>query len=192
MSHLCFSSPTSVCEQSRAIEPSPHRASCRIRELTNHAVEMFALKALQGEVILDEDPFTIPQVATATLTSICRGLRTSKGCSFGEIAQQCLLCCCAIPQAGYCHDWDCHGGSAWLHQHMMNNYVYCWQQGLSNGEIDGSVCDIGTSRWFNYYLEGLRRSVESPPHMDGIYCKRPANHDAPFHDSPMILCASVL
>lgn len=126
-----------------------------IRELTNHAVELFALKALQGEVILDEDPYT-------------------------------------IPQAGYCHSWDCHGGSAWLHQHVMNNYVYCWQQGLSNGEIDGSVCDIGTSRWFNYYLEGLRRSVESPPHMDGIYCKRPANHDAPFHDSPMILCASVL
>jgi hypothetical protein len=36
------------------------------------------------------------------------------------------------------------GGSAWLHQHVMNNYVYCWQQGLSNGEIDGAVCDIGT------------------------------------------------
>lgn len=102
------------------------------RELTNHAVELFALKALQGEVVLDENPYT-------------------------------------IPQAGYCHDWDCHGGSAWLHQHVMNNYVYCWQQALSNGEIDGAVCDIGTSRWFNYYLEGLRRSVESPPHMDGIY-----------------------
>jgi len=24
---------------------------------------------------------------------------------------------------------------------------------ISNGEIDGAVCDIGTSRWFNYYLE---------------------------------------
>jgi hypothetical protein len=103
-----------------------------IRELTNHAVELFALKALQGEIILDEDPYT-------------------------------------IPQAGYCHAWDCHGGSAWLHQHVMNNYVYCWQQGLANGEIDGAVCDIGTSRWFNYYLEGLRRSVESPPHMDGTF-----------------------
>ena len=32
-----------------------------IRELTNHAVELFALKALQGEVLLDEDPYTIPQ-----------------------------------------------------------------------------------------------------------------------------------
>ena len=32
-----------------------------IRELTNHAVELFALKALQGEIITDEDPYTIPQ-----------------------------------------------------------------------------------------------------------------------------------
>lgn len=102
-----------------------------IRELTNHAVELFALRALQGEVLLDEDPYT-------------------------------------IPQAGYCHSWDCHGGAAWLHQHIIHHYVYCWQQALSNGEIDAAVCDEGTSRWFNYYLEGLRRSVESPPHMDGI------------------------
>ena len=33
----------------------------RIRELTNHAVELFALKALQGEIITDLDPYTIPQ-----------------------------------------------------------------------------------------------------------------------------------
>ena len=26
------------------------------------------------------------------------------------------------------------------------------QQGLPNGQTDASVCDIGTSRWFNYYL----------------------------------------
>jgi hypothetical protein len=32
-----------------------------IRELTNHAVELFALKALQGEILTDEDPYTIPQ-----------------------------------------------------------------------------------------------------------------------------------
>jgi hypothetical protein len=88
-----------------------------IRELSNHAVELFALKALQGEVLLAEDPYT-------------------------------------EPQAGYCHSWDCHGGDAYLHQHVVNEYVYCWQQSLANGEVDASVCDIGTSRWFNYYLEG--------------------------------------
>ena len=58
-----------------------------IRELSNHAVELFALKALQGEVLLAEDPYT-------------------------------------EPQAGYCHSWDCHGGDAYLHQHVVNEYVY--------------------------------------------------------------------
>ena len=32
-----------------------------IRELSNHAAELFALKALSGEVLLDEDPYTVPQ-----------------------------------------------------------------------------------------------------------------------------------
>ena len=32
-----------------------------IRELTNHAVELFALKALQGEILTSGDPYTIPQ-----------------------------------------------------------------------------------------------------------------------------------
>ena len=103
-----------------------------IRELSHHAVELFALKALQGEVILDEDPYT-------------------------------------EPQKGYCHDWDCHGGIAYLHEHVIDDYVYCWQQNLMSEEWDGAVCDIGTSRWFNYYLEGIKRSVEFPPHMDGMY-----------------------
>jgi len=34
----------------------------------------------------------------------------------------------------------------------QQDYVSCWQQGLPNGQTDASVCDIGTSRWFNYYL----------------------------------------
>jgi hypothetical protein len=57
-------------------------------------------------------------------------------------------------QAGYNHAWDTHGGGAYLHQHLIDDYVSCWQQGLANGEIDASSCDVGTSRWFNYYLEG--------------------------------------
>jgi hypothetical protein len=31
-----------------------------------------------------------------------------------------------------------------------------------------SVCDMGASRWFNYYVEGAYRSVSSAPHMDGM------------------------
>ena len=59
-----------------------------------------------------------------------------------------------IPQAGFNHAWNTHGGGAYLHEHLVDDYVSCWQQGLPNGETDASVCDHGTSRWFNYYLEG--------------------------------------
>ena len=106
-----------------------------IRELTNHAAELFALKAMQGEILTSGDPYT-------------------------------------IPQKGFNHAWDAHGGGAYLHEHLVDvstagekivlspdtdgccqqDYVSCWQQGLPNGQTDASVCDIGTSRWFNYYL----------------------------------------
>lgn len=99
-----------------------------IRELTNHVAELYALKALQGEVLLGGDPYT-------------------------------------VPQKHYVHDWDTHGGGAYLHQHLIDDYVSCWQQSLSNGETDASVCDIGTSRWFNYYLEGAFWSISQAPHM---------------------------
>eukprot|EP00041_Stephanoeca_diplocostata_P030302 m.914684 g.914684 ORF g.914684 m.914684 type:complete len:1236 (+) comp23730_c1_seq7:171-3878(+) len=103
-----------------------------VRELTNHAAELFALKALDGELLVDASPYT-------------------------------------VPQAGYCHDWDCHGGDSYLHEHLVNDYVQCWQQGLSNGDHDAAVCDIGVSRWFNYYIEGAYYSVKNAPHIDGIY-----------------------
>ena len=74
-----------------------------------------------------------------------------------------------IPQPGYCQGWDCHGGAAWLHQHLVSNYVSCWQQQLSDGEWDGAVCDVGTTRWFNYYVEGILRSTSNKPYMEGIY-----------------------
>ena len=51
-----------------------------IRELSNHAAELFALKAIGG-MLVGGDPYK-------------------------------------VPQPGYCHDWDCHGGTAWLHQHL--------------------------------------------------------------------------
>ena len=103
-----------------------------VRELTNHAVELFALKALAGEIMSDDSPYT-------------------------------------IPQKGYCQEWDCHGGSSYLHTHLVNEYVPCWQQSLSNGAHDAAVCDSGVSRWFNYYAQGAYQSVQRPPHMSGIY-----------------------
>ena len=103
-----------------------------IRELSNHATELFALKALDGEIITDSDPF-------------------------------------AEPQDGYCHDWDCHGGDIWLHEHVVDDYDYCWQQNLANGDWDAAVCNKGASRWFNYYVKGLEWSATNAPHIDGIY-----------------------
>lgn len=103
-----------------------------IRELSNHVAELFPLLTLRGEVIIDTDPYN-------------------------------------IPQPGYCHDWDCHGGEAFLQEHIITNYSACWQQVLSNGEWDAAMCDIGTSRWFNYYVEGAYWSVSQPPYIGGIY-----------------------
>ena len=109
-----------------------------IRELSNHAAELFALLALQGEIITDT-----PSAPDGGAT--------------------------IIPQPGYCQDWDCHGGEVWLHEHVVSNYTSCWQQALADGEWDAALCDIGTSRWFNYYVEGLKWSTLNAPHIDGIY-----------------------
>lgn len=134
------------------------------RELSNHAAELFALKSLDGEILVQQSPYV-------------------------------------IPQTGYCHDWDCHGGAVFLHEHLVgyvskgcvrkvkistnmgfnqmlldlltprqvDNYTACWQQGLANGEWDASACNIGTSRWFNYYANGMYWSVSQSPHVDGVY-----------------------
>jgi len=102
-----------------------------IRELSSHAVELYALLSLQGEVVLDRDPY--PEWPT------------------------------------FCLDWDCHGGAAWLHEHVATNYSACWQQPLADGEVDAAVCDTGVLRWFNYYVEGLKWSISQSPYIDGVY-----------------------
>ena len=94
-------------------------------------MELFALRALQGEILIDQDP-------------------------------------AHVPQSGYCHAYDCVG-AAWLHEHVETNYNFCWQQALADGEWDAAVCDIGTSRWFNYYIEGLYWSARHAPYINGIY-----------------------
>ena len=74
-----------------------------------------------------------------------------------------------VVQPGYSHAWNAHGGSAHLHEHLVTHYAACWQQSLSNGEWDPSVCDIGVSRLFNYYVEGLWWSITQPPYINGVY-----------------------
>jgi len=74
-----------------------------------------------------------------------------------------------VVQPGYGHNWNNHGGSAYLHQHLVSHYAACWQQSLSNGEWDPSICDYGTSRFFNFYVEGLWWSMTQPPYINGVY-----------------------
>ena len=102
-----------------------------IRELSARAPEMFAFKAMQGEILVDQDPWV-------------------------------------IVQPGYAHNWNTHGGAAFLHQHMGTHYGACWQQSESNGEIDPSMCSHGVSRLFNYYVEGLAWSFSHAPFINGI------------------------
>src|SRR5205085_668132 len=74
-----------------------------------------------------------------------------------------------VVQPGYSHDWDAHGGTSYLHQHMITNYAGCWQAIVSDTVWDPSLCDHGTSRLFNYYVEGLAWSFSQPPYINGIY-----------------------
>ena len=103
-----------------------------VRELSARAVETFAFKAQQGEILVEQDPYI-------------------------------------IVQPGYAHAWNTHGGSAYLHQHAGASYAACWQQTESNGEWDPSLCSIGVSRFFNYYVEGLYWGMAHAPYMNGNY-----------------------
>ena len=72
----------------------------------------------------------------------------------------------ARPQCG-----DGCGGAAWLQEQLVDGYEPAWFDQLEkpNG-ADAAIRQSGTAgRWLNYYIEGLRQSVESSPHINGIY-----------------------
>ena len=63
------------------------------------------------------------------------------------------------------------GGSAWLQEQLVDGYTPAWFDQLQkpNG-ADAAIAQSGTAgRWLNYYIEGLRESVENSPHINGIY-----------------------
>jgi hypothetical protein len=57
------------------------------------------------------------------------------------------------------------GGGAWLQEHLNGNYNPAWHVPEYK---DAAVSDAGTSRWYNFYVEGLRWLVENEE-IDGIY-----------------------
>ncbi len=84
-----------------------------VRELTNHAPELFALRSL-GDEILSDGP---------------------------------------------------GGGHSWLQEHLVSNYVTGWHVYELK---DVAVVNSGTSRWHNFYLEGLDWLARNIG-IDGLY-----------------------
>ncbi|MCW5978273.1 MAG: hypothetical protein KIT09_09360 [Bryobacteraceae bacterium] len=64
-----------------------------------------------------------------------------------------------------------HGYShldAWLQEHLVEDYAPAWITRVPTGEIDASLRTYFSSRWNNFYLEGLRWLLENAQ-IDGLY-----------------------
>jgi hypothetical protein len=57
------------------------------------------------------------------------------------------------------------GGYSWLQEHLQDHYHAGWRAWRAD---DAAILDKGTSRWTNYYVEGLRWLAHNQ-HIDGLY-----------------------
>lgn len=61
------------------------------------------------------------------------------------------------------------GGYPWLREHLADHYTPQWFTPISGREAcDAAVLTSGDSRWYNYYIEGLRWLVRNTG-IDGLY-----------------------
>ncbi len=61
------------------------------------------------------------------------------------------------------------GGYPWLREHFVSNYTPQWYQHFPDESPDASILTAPqTSRWFNYYIEGLGWLVRNVD-IDGLY-----------------------
>ncbi|MCG8520779.1 MAG: DUF6067 family protein, partial [Pseudomonadales bacterium] len=61
------------------------------------------------------------------------------------------------------------GGYPWLREHLVNGYRPQWYQWFPDKSADASIVNApGDSRWYNYYIEGLKWMVENFD-IDGLY-----------------------
>lgn len=62
------------------------------------------------------------------------------------------------------------GGYPWLREHLISGYAPQWYQHFTDdSEADASILtSTGSSRWYNYYIEGLKWQVENVD-IDGLY-----------------------
>jgi hypothetical protein len=57
------------------------------------------------------------------------------------------------------------GGHSWMQEHLENDYHAAWHAWRVD---DAAMLDKGTSRWTNYYIEGLSW-LAANQHIDGLY-----------------------
>ncbi len=57
------------------------------------------------------------------------------------------------------------GGHGWLQEHLVSNYHSAWHATRVN---DAAILNKGTSRWTNYYIEGLKWLAKNQE-IDGLY-----------------------
>ena len=57
------------------------------------------------------------------------------------------------------------GGHGWLQEHLVSNYHSAWHATRVN---DAAILNKGTSRWTNYYIEGLNWLAKNQE-IDGLY-----------------------
>ncbi len=62
------------------------------------------------------------------------------------------------------------GGYPWLREHLVDNYTPQWYQyfGDSRGADAAILTSVGMTRWYNYYVEGLKWLVKNVG-IDGLY-----------------------
>jgi hypothetical protein len=61
------------------------------------------------------------------------------------------------------------GGFPWLREHLIDGYHPQWYQHFPDKSADASIVNApGDSRWYNYYIEGLRWLVKNVD-IDGLY-----------------------
>jgi len=61
------------------------------------------------------------------------------------------------------------GGYPWLREHLVAGYRPQWYQWFPDKSADASIVNApGDSRWYNYYVEGLKWLVENVD-IDGLY-----------------------
>ena len=164
-----------------------------VRELSNHAAELWALRSLGDEVLQTSNCTATVRSATTEPSATHHSPAARSASSRATAAHFAAHFAAAhgegarAPNAVYDRTSDAReandateasdasaesecGGTAWHRQHLGSDYVPAWISPLSNGEFDAAVMQNGVGgRWLNYYVEGLRHSLAADPHIDGIY-----------------------